>query len=170
MSTSTLLRVAVLVLSAFVFEAAVASHLRIAGVAIDLLLVLTIGAGLAGGPDRGAFVGFLAGVLADLVLMTPFGMSALTYALVGYAVGTLRSTSPRSSGWLPVALGALAGGGAVLFFVLLGELLGQSLLTRPDLWLVVLVEAIVCGVLAVPSARVMAWVWGGSPARHGALA
>ena len=44
------------------------NDLRVAGVAPDLMVLLTICAGLTGGAEAGAWVGFWAGLLADLFL------------------------------------------------------------------------------------------------------
>ena len=52
------------------------------------MLLLAISAGIAAGPEWGALTGFIAGIAFDLVLQTPFGLSALSYCIVGYLVGS----------------------------------------------------------------------------------
>ena len=44
----------------------------------DLLLLVPIAAGLTVGPERGAIAGFVAGLAVDLLVTTPFGLTALT--------------------------------------------------------------------------------------------
>ena len=104
-----LFRAALVLVAALVLQITVLSDLRVVGGLGDLMLAMTVAAGLTGGADRGATWGFATGVLYDLVLDTPFGLSALTYALVGYAVGLAGSALLRTSGWWPVGLAAAAG-------------------------------------------------------------
>ena len=77
-----------LLVVAVTFQLAVASRLEVFGVQGDLMLLVAVAAGLAAGPDRGATLGFAAGITFDLLLQSPFGLSALTYALVAYLVGS----------------------------------------------------------------------------------
>ena len=69
------------------------------------MLLLPIAAGYAAGPDRGAVFGFFAGLVADLFLPTPFGLSALVGCLLGYATGIATRGLVRSSWWLAVGGG-----------------------------------------------------------------
>ena len=86
------LRIGLILVVAILVQSALGSDLRVSGVAPDLMVVVAICAGLAGGAEAGAWVGFLAGLLADLFLTsTPLGLSALTYCLIGAAVGALRT-------------------------------------------------------------------------------
>ncbi len=98
-----LFRAALVLLAALVLQVTMLSDLRVLGALGDLMLALTVAAGLTGGADRGVTWGFATGVLYDLMLDTPFGLSALTYALVGYAVGLAGSALMRTSGWWPTA-------------------------------------------------------------------
>ena len=67
----------------------------------DAMLLLTIVSALIAGPERGAVLGFAAGVLVDLTLQTPFGLSALVLCLVGFAVGQLQAAILRSAWSIP---------------------------------------------------------------------
>ncbi len=148
------LRVAALVVVAFLLQATVVSDLRIDEVAPDLLLVVAICAGLAGGARQGVLVGFMAGLLADLYLTeTPVGLSALVLCIVGYGVGTLRE-NVLPEGWLLTpALAMVATGGGVALFVAVGDIVGQTQLVamgRSGLVRIAVIEAVWSGVLAVP--------------------
>jgi rod shape-determining protein MreD len=106
-------RLAVLIALIVVVQVSVFPHLQIAGVAPDLGLIVAIAVGVQLGPEAGALAGFGAGLGYDLFLDTPLGLNALTYALVGYAVGVVTSGLLRAPRYLPVVLvfvGALAGG------------------------------------------------------------
>ena len=139
------------------------------GVAGDLLLLLTIAAGMATGPVRGATVGFIAGMGIDLVLLTPFGLSPLTYLAVGYVVGSVNEGVLRSAPWIPLAITLVASAMGLLFYVLLGQLVGQHF-RLPDLGRVVVVTACLNTLLAFPALFVMRWVEAVGPKRYaGAL-
>jgi rod shape-determining protein MreD len=99
-------------------------HLRIADVAPDLGLVAAIAVGFREGPEAGAVVGFCAGLGFDLFLETPIGLSALSYALVGYGMGIIESGLMRTPAWLPTLLGAIAGLVGGLVFIGIGVLVG----------------------------------------------
>ncbi len=100
-------------------------------------------------------------MLYDVVLDTPFGLSALTYALVGYAVGLAGSALVRTSGWWPVGVGVVAGLVQATLYTSLGNLLGVAY-PFGDLPAIALVMAAWCGLLVLPLIRVMWWVHGHS--------
>ncbi|HEX6569815.1 MAG TPA: rod shape-determining protein MreD [Acidimicrobiales bacterium] len=152
-------RAALVVVAALVLQISLAVDLRVAGAVGDLLLVVVVAAGLTGGADRGATYGFAAGVLYDLVLDTPFGLSALTYALVGYAVGLAASALQRTSGWWPVGLAALAGAVQALLYTCLGNLIGVAY-PFGRVPAIALVMAGAAALAVLPTMRVLWWVHG----------
>ena len=97
-----------MLLVALTLQLGVASSITFFGVQADLLLLVAIAAGIAAGPDRGAAIGFAAGLAYDLMLQTPFGLSALTYALIAYLVGSLQDSVLRAAWWIPVATATAA--------------------------------------------------------------
>jgi rod shape-determining protein MreD len=148
--------------SAIVLQASLFSEIRFFGISADVLLLLTIAAGMTVGPDRGAAIGFAAGLLMDLLLVsTPFGLSALTYCLVGYATGLAQGFAIRVLWWFPVLTAAAASAAGVMLFVLLGEVMGEQLLTTPGLWKIVTVVSVVNAVLIVPANRLLRWCFRG---------
>src|SRR4029450_9677936 len=104
----TPLRGALVVVVALVAQIAIVADLRVVGAVGDLMLLVTVAAALTGGPDRGATYGFVCGLAFDLVLDSPFGLSALTYAVVGYGVGVVCGGLFRPTGWWPLAGGRVA--------------------------------------------------------------
>jgi rod shape-determining protein MreD len=152
-----LVRLPPLLALAVVLHTAVLPELRIAGVAADLLLLLGITAGLSAGPARGAVVGFAAGLLADCFLQTPFGLSALTHALVGHGVGALHRRLVPTGRWVPVATATVASAVGVILFAVLGAAIGQAHLLRGGLLRVVVVVALVNGVLHVLVVGPLRW-------------
>ncbi len=158
-------RGALVVLAAVVLQVAVVADLRVGDAIADLVLAVVVAAGVTGGPDRGVTYGFAAGLVYDLVLDTPFGLSALSYALVGYAVGWAAAALGRTSGWWPVAIAAAAGAAQVALYTSLGNLVGVAYPfgAVPH---VALVMAVGQALLVVPMLRVLWWVHGqGEPDR-----
>ena len=146
-----------LLVVALMLHTAVLPQLRVLDVAPDLLLVLGISAGMVAGPDRGALVGFVAGLLADCFLQTPFGLSALCYSLVAYAVGALQATlldAPRS---IRVVTAVVASAAGVTSFAVLGAVLGSDELLSGRLPTIVLVVATLNGLLVLLVARPVRW-------------
>ena len=153
------LRAALVVLGALILQISVVADLRLAGAIGDLMLVVVVAAGLTGHADRGAAYGFAAGVVYDLVLDTPFGLSALTYALVGYAVGLVGSLLLRTSGWWPVVIAAVAGLAQAALYTSLGNLIGVAY-PFAEVPTIGLVMAGVAALLVTPAMRVLWWVHG----------
>ncbi|HET9076043.1 MAG TPA: rod shape-determining protein MreD [Acidimicrobiales bacterium] len=160
------LRIALFLVVAIVIQTALGTDMRVAGVAPDLMVIGVICAGLTGGAESGAWVGFWAGLLTDMFLTsTPVGLSALTYCLVGAAVGALRASVLQERKLL-VPITALVGtAGAVLLFVAAGDVLGQTqLMGGGRSWLirVMVVESLWSAVLSLPFGYIYAWAARGS--------
>jgi len=148
----------VLVVALFVVvQQTLVLDLRIGGVHPDIMVLLPILAGIIGGPSRGAAMGFVAGLAADLFLPTPFGLSALVATLVGFAVGEATLAVDRTAVWLPVV--AALGGSALyeVVYAVLGSVLGQPQMVHTDLLRIVMVVSVTNAVLAIPAMRVVNW-------------
>ncbi len=130
---------------------------RIGEIRPDVLLLIAVGAGIAGGPERGAVVGFFAGVVADLFLHTPLGLSALCFSLVGFGVGTLQSSVIRAAWWIPVATAWLGSAAGILLYALLGALIGRPEFLEPRVLLVAAGVGAANTLLAPVLVPVMAW-------------
>ena len=151
-------RVALVLLTAAVLYRGVFTQLRVFNVVANVLLLIAIAAGIAGGPDRGAIVGFFAGLTFDLLLpLAPVGLSALSFCIVGFVVGRYQSTVVRSAVWVKMAIAALASAGGMLLYIGVGQLVNQvNFLQRP--WvLIVVVISVINGLLAPPAVRIMRW-------------
>ena len=127
-----------LALTTVVVQVAVMPHMRLFGVVPDLGLVLAVAVAYYDDAESAAVVGFMTGLGFDLFLRTPVGASALAYAVTGYLTGVVQAGLIRSSRWLPLALGALAGLVGGLIFVGIAILAGtDALITSSTLSLVV---------------------------------
>ena len=160
---TTAVRLPPVLLAAVVVHTAVASQLRLWGVGAEVLLLLAIATGIAAGPDRGASIGFVTGLLADCFLQTPFGLSALAYCLVGWAVGAFQTRVLHAAWWIPVLTTLVATSLGILLFAGLGAVVGESQLISGRLLTVAGVAALLNAVLAPPAVRLMRWAVSASP-------
>jgi rod shape-determining protein MreD len=158
--TSFLLVVAVLL------QVTIVADLRIAGAQGDLMLLIGIAAGLVAGPQLGATYGFAAGIAIDLLATTPFGLSALAFALTGYLAGMTREAFLRSAWWIPVLTAAAASAAGAILYVVLGLVVGQETTGR-SVPTIVAVVAVMNALLAPLAVRAVRWAIGDVDSRSG---
>jgi len=156
-SPLAVLRTICVVVLALALQATVVMDISIAGVHPDLMLLLPIAAGVAAGPQEGAIVGFVAGMAADILVATPFGLSALVWALIGFGVGQTTGSVTREVWWLPALVALAASVVAVMLYAVIGAVLGQGQFFQVDLVAVVLLVAGFNALFAAPGVRVMGW-------------
>jgi len=120
------LRLGLLVLGVVVLQTTLFTHLRLDGVAPDVGLVAVLAVAYEEGTETGVLFGFITGLAVDLFLATPLGLSALSFALTGYAVGVFQSGMVRTTPRLAPLLGGLGGLLGGLVFIGVGAMVGQS--------------------------------------------
>lgn len=151
------LRIAGIILGTVVVQVCLLSQFSIFDVRPDLCLLIVLAAAFTFGPDDGAIVGFSTGLLLDVFLSTPFGLTAFVFTIVGFAVGSWTAGVVRSAWWLSSL--AIAGTSVVAVFVhaLVGELLGQSTLTGVPFLPIVLVVSGANLLLAPIATTLVGW-------------
>ena len=77
----------VLILVCFLLQCSFFSHLRLADVVPNLLIILTASVAIINGSLEGCLTGFFSGLLLDLVFGPGIGMYALGYLICGYLTG-----------------------------------------------------------------------------------
>jgi rod shape-determining protein MreD len=161
-----MVRVAFVIFIVLMVQSTVMLSVRVGGAHPDLVWLLPITAALFDGPETGAIVGFWAGLAFDLVLPTPFGLSALVGCLLGYATGSLTAAVDPRAAWLkPVA--ALTGSVAAdMLFAVLGAIFGQQQMVQVDFLAVFAVVAVSSVVLVLPVSRLMRWALAGETHRR----
>jgi rod shape-determining protein MreD len=121
---------AVVVLTSLLLQVTVLNRLPLPIGRPDLVVVVVIAFALVGGPQRGAVIGFAAGLAADLMPPTDHlaGRLAFTYTIVGYLAGLLEDIEERSvfTTILVVATGAAM---SVLVYAGLGTLVADPHVT-----------------------------------------
>jgi rod shape-determining protein MreD len=167
------LRALLVLVVVLVLQLTVALDIRVAGAHPDLIVGLAVAAGLAGGTERGALVGFFSGLAIDLFLPTPFGLSALVGVVVGVGAGQLVAAGVDRTNWFFVpGVAALGSAIGVIMFAVLGAVVGQPDMLTPSLGVVVGVVAVVNGALGYLLVRACNWAFGletAGSAWHGPL-
>lgn len=126
----------------------------------DIFLLMAVCAGLVAGPQLGALVGFVVGLVADIFMPTPYGLSALCYVLVAFGVGLVRPLQgDRAPHVFQVATGFVGSVGGTLLYEVLMALLGQPHLPRAELVDVVVVVSVANAILAVPAVWALRWIF-----------
>lgn len=74
--------------------------LQVDGVIIQLMTAASAAAGVAGGSERGALVGFVFGAMFDLAEGTPLGSTATAMTLAGVVGGLLALIAADPQWWL----------------------------------------------------------------------
>jgi rod shape-determining protein MreD len=169
MTARAVSRSVLVVLLVLAVQATLGLDIRIAGVHPDLMLLLPIATGLALGPEEGAVMGFVAGMAADLILPTPFGLSALIGCLVGFGVGYAGTTAAAGTWWFNALVALAASGAAVMLYAVLGAVLGQEQFLDVNLAAVVLVVSGCNALLAPVAVRLMRWAIGPAEREGGRL-
>lgn len=82
------------------------------GVVIEVVLCLAAASGVPGGAERGAWMGFVLGIMFDLGTGATLGQYALAYGLAGFVGGLVNAVAVDPHWWLSmlfVSLGATTG-------------------------------------------------------------
>ena len=156
MTSSSRFRVPLVLITCLLLHTTVLAGIRVGGVMPDLMLLVAVAAGITGGPDRGAGIGFASGMALDLFLSSPLGLSALVFTLVGYGMGAAHTGVLRPSWYLrslAAMLGSVAG---VLLYAVVGTMLGDPLFNL-RLVPVIVVVALANALLAPVVVRVVGW-------------
>lgn len=139
----------VLVVGALLGQIALFPHLRVGGVLPDVMLLVVVVVSAREGPEFGTPFGFGVGLLMDLFLEVPAGLSALSYTLVGYGVGVAQSSLLRRQWWLAPVLGGVSSLCGGLVFVLAGIVVGQDYLVDVRTFTVIPMRAVYDSALAL---------------------
>src|SRR4051795_4050033 len=123
----------------------------------DIMLLLVLASGMVAGPRDGALCGFFIGVLYDLMLRTPFGLSALAYALIGYAAGYLQAVVSSAPWWIGMLIMGAASAVSVAIYAIIGTVFGLRDAVNFHLVTTMVVVGVVNLLLALPALWVQRW-------------
>jgi len=119
MAATSWLRALAAVFVAALLQVVIVSSLVVEGGAPDLLLVVVVALGLLRGSVPGAVLGFLGGLVVDVVTLGTLGVSSLILTLAGFWAGRYGETTGRDRRFAPViAVGTITVLAATFGFVL----------------------------------------------------
>jgi rod shape-determining protein MreD len=133
MTAAAWLRATAVVFVAALLQVVIVSSIVVAGGAPDLLLIIVVALALLRGSIPGAVLGFVGGMVVDLVTLGTLGVTSLILTLAGFWAGRYGETTGRGRRLAPiVAVGAitlLAGAfGYVLHYLLDEEVVAKNAL------------------------------------------
>jgi len=149
----------IMMIGALLLQTTVLAKLRFWGVMPDFMLLVAVAAGITAGATRGAAIGFASGMLIDLFLPTPLGLSALVFTLVGYGVGVANTGVLRSAWYIPVLTAGGASVAGVLLYAVAGSVLGERMING-HLATIALVVGLSNAVLAPVAVKFVDWSLG----------
>lgn len=152
-------RMSLVLVVALTLQLSIGTQVEIFDARGDLMLLVAIAAGLATGPERGATLGFVTGIAYDLMLQTPFGLSALTYGFVAFLAGSLQDSVLRAAWWIPVGTAVAASAVGVILYGVFGTVVGEELVGW-SLLRIAAVVAVLNGFMALPIVHVVRWATG----------
>lgn len=123
----------------------------------DLVVLLCAVTGMVAGAEQGAVIGFLGGLAADVFLTTPLGLSALSYTVIGYVVGSVQRGIIHPTWWLTPVISAVASGAGVALYAVAGSIIGESYMVHAGLSRIVVVVAVINAVLSLPMLAAVQW-------------
>tara|TARA_Y100001958_G_scaffold153507_1_gene141108 strand:- start:2023 stop:2517 length:495 start_codon:yes stop_codon:yes gene_type:complete len=154
---NTPVRLGIVFVVALVIQLTVFVDVRIFDVAPELLALVAVVAAFFVGPERGPVIAFVAGLLWDVYLPTPLGVSAVVFAVVAYVVATLNEGLFHDTRTQLVGVVAVGSAASVIGYALLGAIVGEGGLISADLIVIALVVGASNAVLAPIAAPIMAW-------------
>lgn len=124
-------------------------EVQIDGVIIQLMMATAAAAGVAGGSERGALVGFVFGVMFDLAEGTPLGSTATAMTVAGIVGGLLALIAADPQWWLEAIFTGLGTAAGALMIPVVRVFVGEPEPFQDRLAVVVPIVA-VGGVLMSP--------------------
>ena len=127
------------------------SDLRPFGVAAQIVLLFVVVAGSLYGSAIGALTGLIAGMMFDMILPTPVGLSSLTLGLAGATAGLLIYFFNEPTWWMRLIAVAVASVLGEIYFPMVQAIVGLDGWLQLRVIKVALIVAI-CNVIIAPLA------------------
>lgn len=156
------MRVPLVLIAALVLQLGFVAEFPVDGVIGDIVLVIALAVAMVSGAQAGAIFAFAAGAMVDLTLSTPFGLTALAYCLVAYAVGRAFNGAIRLVWWTAPVTIAIGGAAEVGIYALLAAVVGRSELLGVRTLEAMAMVAAVGALLAPLAVRVARWMLRGA--------
>jgi len=131
-------------------------EVQVAGVIIQIMIATAAAAGVVGGSERGALVGFVFGVMFDLAEGTPLGSTAAAMTIAGVVGGLLALIAADPHWWLAAIFTGLGAAAGALTIPVVRVFIGEPEPFQDELFVVVPIVAVSAAVMSpllVPLAR-----------------
>jgi len=131
-------------------------ELQVNGVILQVMMSMAAAAGVAGGSERGAVVGFVLGVMFDLAEGTPLGSTAIAMTIAGVVGGLLAVIAADPHWWLAAIFTGLGTAAGVAAIPLIRLFIGEQEPFQQRLAIVVAITAAAGAIMSpllVPLAR-----------------
>ena len=138
-------------------QISVMPHLTISGFVIDLFLIFTVISGILAGSDKAVGIGFSCGLLADLVVNSPFGLNTLVLVLVGWGAGALAPQLVETHRFLRSLTVGLTVSSGVALYACIAWLIGYSYDAENLIELVVLITGMAAFFVNLFLERIVKW-------------
>lgn len=146
---SKTLTIAGLLIGGFLLQVGIAPYISIAGISPNFLIIVVVVAAMINGSDQGAGVGFVGGLMFDLLGAGAVGPAALVFTITGYLVGLL-AQHLFAEGWLlPVTVLGIASLFSEFLYLVFSSLLGSSVPFFTALYAFVLPTAVYTSIISV---------------------
>lgn len=96
--------VALLIFVGYLLQSTIFQKLSLGGIAPNILLIITASFGFMRGKNEGAIIGFVSGLIIDVLFGDILGFFALIYMVIGYLNGFFRSIFYPEDIKLPMVL------------------------------------------------------------------
>ncbi len=139
-------------------QSTVTSHVRIWGASPDLVLMLAVACVLRWGLRPSVPVILAGGVTIDVLTGAPFGTATLCVTAVCVLVSVVDSYAPREATFWPLAAIASATLVYQVFWMVILEMSGRTVLWGP-MFVREVLPAVLCNVLAMPILLLILRLW-----------
>ncbi len=113
-----------ILLTEVMIESTILPFFRIKGITPDIALITIIAIGLIYGKKEGTFLGFIGGLLSDILYGTIIGLHALPFMLIGYVMGLVSERVYRENRIIPLLFTLIGTFLYHLYFYLIQYLMG----------------------------------------------
>lgn len=131
--------------------------IQIAGVIVPIVMALAAAAGVAGGSERGAVVGFTLGLMYDLAEGTPLGSTATAMTVAGAFAGLLALIAADPHWWLEAMFSGLGAAVGVAMIPVVRSFIGEPQAFESQFGVVIVVAAATAALLSPLLVRLARW-------------
>ena len=139
--------------------------LRPFGVVLQVMLLLSCVSGVVAGSETGAIAGFAFGMMYDMVLTAPLGLSALVFGFAGYAAGGVNTFVHEARWWARILSVSVVSAAAVFLYPAASLVVGVEGLLGPRVITVALTCSVFNAIFTLPAAKLAKWALV-KPVRH----